>query len=274
MQKNKTPTTKDLYIGIEIEIAAKESRETLCDRLFEAGLGKYVTVKDDGSIGSEEHTGVTSKLKAEYPNAHEICILAKQSEVEDIVKKMCKVFVEKLHVGVDKTCGLHVHLDMRNRVVETCFNNLVLSQQFLYAMLPAQRRSSRYCYPTKGAQWRNLDSRYHGINQQAYQKYGTLELRMHSGTTNEAKINNWIKLLIAIVEAPKMGVAPTTIEAFQAAVNFNNTVAEYVKSRVAKFAKQHKETTPSVEQPGTMPEISSITGATADTLQDENSEVA
>ena len=274
-RSNKSPTTNDLYIGIEIELAAKENRDQLCDVLFDAGLGKYVTVKDDGSIGdSSRQSGVVSKLRDTHPNPHEICVLVKQSEFEEVMTKLCKALNERLSVAVDKTCGLHVHLDMRTRDVVKSFANLVLSQQFLYGMLPAQRRSSRYSYPVKGHQWRDLDSRYHGINQQAYRKYKTLELRMHSGTTNATKIINWTKLLIAIVDAPALTVAPTSADLFQHLVGFDNKIASYVKSRIAKFADQHKKTAPTHEEPGSMPNLEPISDAPRDDSPVENSEVA
>lgn len=274
MTKNKAPQSDDLYVGVEIELASKEDRNVVCDRIFDAGLGKFVTVKDDGSIGSESHAGIPSKLREKFPHPHEICVLAKQSEFVEVITKLCKVFREQLNVSVDKTCGLHVHLDMRSRKVETCFNNLVLSQQFLYGMLPAQRRNSRYSYPVKGPTYRRLDSRYHGINQQAYDKYGTLELRMHCGTTSDVKIINWIKLLIAIVDAPKFTYAPTNINDLQSLIGVDNTIIGYVKSRIAKFAEQHKKTVPDKEEPGTMPNLESVTEAPRDDSPVEDSEVA
>lgn len=269
MTRGKKPSTKDNYIGIEIELASKHDRDFICDKLFEAGLGRYVTVKDDGSIGSG------TKLRETHRYPHEICVLAKQSEYKDVVERLCNVLNTQCDVKVDKTCGLHVHVDMRNRVVERAFNNLVKTQQFLYAMLPAARRSSRYSYPVKGANWRVLDERYHGINSQAYQKYGTLEARMHCGTTQSAKINNWIELLLAIVESPEMSRPPVSIEGLQQATGIRPELVEYVKSRITKFADQHKSTPPTAEEPGTMPNLEEIAGPIQpDASLTEESEVA
>jgi Putative amidoligase enzyme len=268
MVNNKSPKTLDRYVGIELEMAGKEDRNTVCDKIFNAGIGKCVTVKGDGSIGAGK-----AGLK-DFEVAHEINILCRESELEEVVTKLCAVLNEQLHVKVDKTCGLHVHVDMRNREVATCFHNLVSCQQFLYAMLPAARRSSNYSYPVKGTQWRVLPERYHGINSQAYAKYKTLEMRMHCGTTQASKIINWTRMLIAIADAPKIAAAPTTVEAFKTSANLTEVVSEYVKSRVAKFAAQHKSTVPSHEQPGTMPNIEDIIGTVSDTEANEESEVA
>lgn len=269
----KKPSTKDNYIGIEIELAAQESREQLADAIFEAGIGRYVQIHDDGSIGRDNGEGLVTKLRETYQYTHEICILARQNEIEDVINKLCNILNNVLHVAVDKTCGLHVHLDMRNRKPDKCFNNLVLSQQFLYAMLPAQRRNSRYSKPIKGAHWRDVEDRYYGINQEAYRKYGTLEARMHCGTTNAVKINNWVKLLLAIVDSPKLEVAPTKVVAWSEMIGIDAALLTYVKSRIAKFADQHKKSVPNKEEPGTMPNVEDVR-ATADNTPLEQSEVA
>lgn len=268
MIRGKKPTTGDNYIGVEMELASKLTREQLCDKLFDAGLGKYVCVKDDGSIGSG------TNLRTDHPHPHEICILVRQSEYVEIITKICKVLNEQCQVKVDKTCGLHVHLDMRNRDVKKSFHNLVNMQQFLYAMLPKARRDSRYSYPVKGSEYRILDSRYHGINTQAYDKYGTLEARMHCGTTQGNKIVNWVSLLIAIVDSPKAAYAPTTVEEMQTMIGINNELLDYIKSRVAKFASQHEGAKYTSEQPGTMPDIKLPAHAPIDTNVEEQSEVA
>ena len=260
------PNTADNYIGVEIEFASKKDREFIADRLFEAGLGKYVNIKGDGSI----------KVDNDYPQAHEICILVRQNEYTEIINRLCHVLNTECQVRVDKSCGLHVHVDMRNRKVEKAFHNLVSVQQFLYAMLPANRRNSRYSYPIKGTHWRVLDERYHGINSQAYQKYGTLEARMHCGTTQANKINRWIELLVATVDAPvAMPKAPTTIEELRASVVLTDGLVKYMESRIAKFKSQHLNSKPTAEQPGSMPEIEALIGTIAiDETVVEDSEVA
>lgn len=276
MKNNKTPTdSKTRYVGVEIELAAVENREVLCDAIFAAGIAKHICVKDDGSIGYGARDGMDSKLREKFPNTHEVCVLAKESEIEDVITKLCNVLNKVLHTAIDKTCGLHVHFDMRNRDHKISFNNLVLSQQFLYAMLPAQRRNSGYSFPIKGSDYRDVESRYHGVNATAYKKYKTLELRMHSGTTSDNKINNWIRLGIAICDAPKFTAAPTTVAAFKAAANLSAEVTEYVVSRVTKFASQHEKLVPDKEEPGTMPNLDkSVYSAPADMLALEDSEVA
>lgn len=97
---------------------------------------------------------------------------------------------------------------------------------------------------------------------------------MHCGTTQANKIINWTKMLIAIADAPKIALAPTTVASFAEAAGLNTEIVTYVKTRVAKFAAQHKDDIPSSEAPGTMPSIEEVTGAEADRSLAEESEVA
>lgn len=276
MSNTKKPNdAKARYVGVEIELAAVENRTQLCDAIFAAGIGKHIGVKDDGSIGSANRDGApASKLKEKFPHTHEITVLAKENEIEEVITKLCNVLNSVLHTAIDKTCGLHVHFDMRSRDVKVAFNNLVLSQQFLYAMLPAQRRNSGYARPTRGAEMKERgNDRYQGVNSEAYYKYHTLELRMHCGTTNGSKINNWIKLGKAICDAPKFKAAPTNIDSFRKTAELSDDLVRYVETRIATFADQHKKNVPSAEEPGTMPNIEEVIGM-IDNSQVEPSEVA
>lgn len=235
--KAKKPLTTDPYVGVEIEFASKMTRQFIGDALHEAKLGRYVTLKDDGSIGSG------SNLLETHRYAHELCILVKQSEYVDVIQRVCDVLNKQCQVKVDKTCGLHVHLDMRNRNVERAFANLVTMQHFLYRMSPAARRTSRYSIPIKGKHWRVSEDRYYGINSQAYQKFKTLETRIHSGTTDARKINAWVAINIAIADAEEIARAPTTTKGFQRATGISDELASYIKQRVAKFKAQHARNT-------------------------------
>lgn len=234
MNRGKKPTTSDNYVGVEIEMASLADRTKLCDALFAEGLGKYVCVKDDGSIGNN------TKIREKFPFTHEVCVLAKQHEFMDIITRVCKV-LNAMKSSVDKTCGLHVHVDMRNRNVEKSYTNLALTQHFLYAMIPANRRTGSYAKPNKTKKFSEAGGdRYHGINTTAYGKYQTLELRMHSGTTDAAKICNWISFILSIIDCPSLTYSPTSVDDLATLCNLTPGIRDYVMSRIAKFRTQHK----------------------------------
>lgn len=227
--KSKAPTTNDNYIGVEIEIASITTQEVIADKLLEAGVGKYVCIKTDGSIQAEGN----------YVHKIEIAICVRQNEYKEVIRKIMDVLNRQCKVKVNKSCGLHVHVDMRNRNVEKAFSNLVSMQHYLYGMVPVARKGSQYSIPVNGKKWRVTESRYHGINSQAYQKYRTLENRIHSGTTDANKILGWIDLNLAIVDAPEIKRSPSTIKGLQKATNMSNDLLEYVEGRLNKFKNQH-----------------------------------
>lgn len=261
--KSKTPWDTDNFLGIEIEVMSKTDKDTLAEKIFDAGIAKHCHIKSDGSIS---HT-------TEFNHPHEITVLCKESEMADVITKLSKILVD-IGAKVDKSCGLHVHLDMRSRDVAKCYTNFILTQQFLYGMLPAARRSSRYSYPTKLPKFRTDLERYHGVNATAYSKYHTLELRMHSGTIEAEKIINWVNILISIADAPVIPTAPTSISGLLSYVNLTEQSVNYMKKRIAKFEKQHRESDFSNEEPNTMPKLDRVLSEVQDETVIEQSEIA
>jgi hypothetical protein len=268
MRNGKIPTSKDNHIGVEIEFAAKQNIEQVCDALHEAGLGKHIHAKRDGSISQP----------AGYPNQVEIAIIAKQSEIKKIIERTCDVLNNKLNVKIDKTCGLHVHLDMRTRKVEQCYANLILMQRYLYAMVPANRKNASrregtrvvegFSAPIESPKWTVPREHYWGINSLTYDRFQTLEIRMHCGTLQAKKINNWVSFLVAIVEAKALTAIPDDMDAVQEAIGITKTLKEYIDARIAKFAPQHKKN-PNPKWMGD----AKVTGK-ADNTDPEDSEVA
>lgn len=199
--KKPTKTQTNNYIGIELELIAKIGRDALNEVLCKNFLAGYVYVKDDGSIQKEQST--------EFP--HEITMLCRESDVKDVVTRLCKVLNSK-EVGsyVNNSCGLHVHIDCRNRDVNKTYNNLVRTLPLLKTLVPKSRSESahaeRYCKLNKTSIFEEAQKqgdRYQAINPVSYKSYTTVEVRMHSGSTNAVKIVNWVKILCNAVNSEK-----------------------------------------------------------------------
>lgn len=115
------------------------------------------------------------------------------------------------------SCGLHVHLDMRNRnlaEVKRIARRLASALPFLNCLVPANRwrdGRNRYCKP--GYSFRD---RYHAINGCAYREFQTLEVRLFAGSLNAAKIRRWVEVLRFLVDRPAKSRAIRTIEDFLA----------------------------------------------------------
>jgi Putative amidoligase enzyme len=263
----KFPKDDRRYVGLEFEFASALNVKQLCKLFGAEKLAKYLYVKTDQSIQTEEG----------HPHKIEVTALIPEMELRPVMERLCRVLNEQTSIKINKSCGLHVHLDMRTRDHVKAFNNLVKSQALLYAMLPAARRISKYSYPvTNGSYWRVLPERYHGVNNVCFARTKTIELRMHSGTSSFRKIVMWVESLIKIADAPAMGETPTNPDRLAMLCSLTEEQVAYMKSRIKKFATQH-QALPKIkvtEPIGTMPEVETVLEDVLDVTEIENSEVA
>lgn len=190
------PTKKTNYIGIEMECYSHYSYFELMDKINKLKLNKIVQVVGDGSI------------EPDFGTSTEFRILLPESQLALGLKKISKLFT-KGKFGVNDSCGLHVHLDMRNRNVEKCHKQLLKFQDVLFGLVSEDRWSNNYCkYATK----HNQGDRYLAINKQrAYIKHKTIEIRLHQGTLDFKRIEQWSKLLLKIINGKD--VAPKPVKA-------------------------------------------------------------
>ena len=155
-----------------------------------------------------------------------------------LVDTMCD-FLKKKELTVNKSCGFHVHFDMKKENYQTVRKTFLVFSLFedrLFDMLPPARRKSRYCLPLKKnykqffdrpaineqqkfeRYWFDSDNnayidsekrgkysqtRYVSINYHSLFFHGTLENRQHSGTINATKIKNWILLNHILIDFAK-----------------------------------------------------------------------
>lgn len=231
--KAKKPYDKNKYVGVELELVCSVDRNRLNELFQEAKLSGFVYVKHDGSIHVEN--------PGEYE--HEVTLIAKQDSIFNIIERVCSVLnSSEVRAYVNNSCGLHVHLDMRNRNSSICYSNLVMCLPILSSMVPKNRVESeharRYCGLNK---YNTLDeeletrNRYRAINAQSLTTHKTLEVRLHSGSTNVKKIKNWIRLLIAIVEKPDAVNEKVTIDTLPLYFNVDGELVNYINKRINKF---------------------------------------
>lgn len=229
--KEKRPETYTRHVGIELEFAARSTREELSLALYEAGLLKQVTLKDDGSV----------RISKTGDKTHELCILAPADTVHETIKQACAT-LRSAGGYVNRSCGMHVHLDMRRKRPEVCFQRLLASLNILYMLVPEERRYNRFCrrnvpsqaWPGRGRPTDSSDNRYLAINPYAYGRHKTIEVRLHGGTLNPLKINHWIDLLTTIVNTPNT-IRYKNLDRFIQDLKIPEGLAEYMRSRVKLF---------------------------------------
>ena len=225
------PRTAERHVGIEIECGIKIKKEELADKLMH--LAGYVMIKNDGSVGVPDRNNI------------EINVCAPVSIYKDILRQLTDVLNSK-EVGakVNKTCGLHVHLDAREygynfSQLNNNYSRLVAVQSILYSMQPKSRQANSYCKRSKTRNIRRGSTRYQGINAQSLWKYNTIEIRLHAGTTEYLKIANWVDLVYGVmysaVQPPKRSM--TSVRSFfRTFQEVPTSLMEYVVERINRFS--------------------------------------
>ena len=218
--------------GVEIEFldSSKYSKSQIA-----AALNRVVNCQNTGYT----HEVMASwKLTTDSSCGLELVspILKGRNGLEQI-EKVCKVLNE-LEIKVDKTCGLHVHHGVNDYGTEDFKKLCIFYTRFekgFDEVMPLSRRANKnqYCRGfASRSSWRTDDetvaqiaetierikkansveeltnmfcSRYYKVNLQSFVKYGTVEFRHHSGTTEADKIINWVKLTQLVLERCKQG---------------------------------------------------------------------
>lgn len=234
---------KSNYIGVELEMFCKLKRDQLLKLFVDAKLAGYVYVKDDGSLRPEDNY---------YP--HEVTILCKQDVINDIIPRITKVLRSKeCDAAVNNSCGMHVHIDVRNRDPYKTYTRLVNGLPLLTRLVPKDRTSNRYCLPNEtsnlGDFYRdglvengviaNRDDRYKAINPISVATHNTIEVRLHSGTLNAVKIINWIDICVAMADTDSTATIHTP-ENFFDMIKSDQKLLDYMLDRVCLFDKGPK----------------------------------
>jgi len=189
LQSDKYPKTNKRHIGIEIE-GMCSSISSLMTELFlteNKDILSKVCLGSDGSIRGNTDRQDTFELR----------LLTDENSFVNDIHKIYKILA-KVDFEVNTSCGLHVHLDMRNRNPDMAQENLFNS---LSVLTPLSMRGDnlRYCEIPKTLE--ESKTKRGALNFGSLSKYGTIEVRLLTGVTNPTYLEQWIKLLISIVDA-------------------------------------------------------------------------
>jgi hypothetical protein len=240
IHRAKRPYDKSNFVGVELELISKANRETLNRLFIEAKLAGTVYVKGDSSI----------RVETPGDHAHEVTLIAKEEHINEVILKVCEVLNKpEVSAYVNNTCGLHVHLDMRNRSPEICYNNFYRAKNVLGGMVPPDRVdtdwSKRYCNlecPETFKRALEEGQRYKAINAMSYHSHSTIEIRLHSGSTNARKINHWVNVLMAIVRKTDKVEVIVPIDDMQRVFGISDATLDFIKMRTKKFEDRSWDT--------------------------------
>lgn len=196
--------------------------------VVEKDYSDFITIKGDGSIHPNRKGGT----------AREVCVSFNRED-ETIVRDVCKFLKGKAYVN--KSCGTHVHFDMRGvkkSLVEVYGQRLGYCVPALKKLVPESRRANNFCGKAVNT-IDGMDSRYCFVNMKSYIRHKTIEVRGHSGTLNATKILNWIKICERIMsrkpdETKKYITSPEVlIEHYK----FNDELKEFINKRLKKLSE-------------------------------------
>ena len=119
---------------------------------------------------------------------------------------------------VNKTCGLHVHVDANDLnagQILSVVHRYAHFENEINAFMPLSRRNGRWAMTVGGDYVANLVrnvnrtgglrlvalglNRYYAVNLVSYARYGTVEFRQHSGSVNANKVSSWIQFCVYFV---------------------------------------------------------------------------
>jgi hypothetical protein len=226
---NKNEVTNRKF-GIEIEYVGVD-RATLADALTQAGI---TAVQEIYNHTTRRHWKVITDASCGYEIVSPI--LQGQSGIDEL-EKVCEVMNE-IGCSVNRHTGVHVHLDAADltfldakHIVKRYHEN----EAKIDSWFPESRRASNNVYCGSIAHSYRLDrldvqtedgsvntivnyqrGRFTKVNTQSLRTHGTIEFRQHSGSTDFAKIGNWVLFLQHFVEQSikikSSGYMPTEAE--------------------------------------------------------------
>lgn len=225
LRQAKRPDENVRSVGIEIECFIPRSADMT--KLYP--VAQYVNITTDGSIQG-------------YPSGYagvEFRICAPAYKMVEVITQMCAI-LKVIGAKVNTSCGLHVHLDQRNRTpedIQKIFANFIRAQNLLLEVVPQSRRENHFCKKHRGTDFQSAmyGQRYKIVNASAYRKHKTIEIRLFNGTVNAEKIINWIKTLWAIEGAQPVLRCPKTFDIAQRYWNIDATTLRWLKARQDKF---------------------------------------
>jgi hypothetical protein len=231
LSKKKSPVAGIKCVGIEIECLLPEK----ADMTMFWPVARFIEIGSDGSVHPDKRD----------QRAAEIRVVCPQSMLREVIGNLCKV-LNDMGASVNKSCGLHVHIDQRHKnadEVSLAFANLVRAQNLLMQVVPKSRRENTFCTKQRGTDFEEamMGPRYKAINAAAYRRHKTIEVRLMNGTVNAEKIINWTETLLAIDRGLRTLRCPKDFDIARKYWQLSEENVRWLKKRQEKFAKQEEE---------------------------------
>lgn len=222
------PSTR--FVGIEYEYLADEDESGADDTAW----GVHTS---DGSLSDDD--GYGTEFRA-FP-----------ASGDALVRSIRQVCASLSHAWVNRSCGLHVHVDARDLSIAER-NNIdawwTMLEPVIHGMVSPSRRGGEYCRTSRHC---SKGSRYRSLNRCS--PHGTLEFRLHQGTLDSVRVLGWARLCLAFVETcrhvPMSDAMSEQIDAMRdreklillfQTLQLPLSLKKYMARRIRKFNASHK----------------------------------
>lgn len=202
--------------GIEIEFIranSEQTREEIAVRLSQLGINTHAE-------GYNHYTRDHWKLITDSSADYELVSPVLNGERGIIEMKRALDALDGMGCKVNKTCGIHIHLDANSLNVEQikafCAYWSIFQAGIFDNLVPYSRRSNHnyFCQNISSnfeeffncntmvelADLVNGNTRYKKLNLKSYFRYGTLEIRHHGGSLNSYKVEGWLRLQYTLLQ--------------------------------------------------------------------------
>jgi len=211
--------------GLELEGLVK-NRVTFYERIKDLGFKVKLTgyshemenelwkVGDDGSV----RRNISSDDMHEYQSVElttpKLCAIDGLKKVKTIIN-----IWNEIGGKVNKSCGFHVHINAYSFNEKDIARLLLVWMKIepvIYFLVPPSRRNNYYTkmlrHEISSTIGRLLlgfvssEDRYYAVNRVAYERYRTIEFRIHEGTLNFEEVKNWTIFCLKLMEKVKKGL--------------------------------------------------------------------
>ena len=181
-------------VGTEIEYISNND-------VAENALKQFGQVKGDGSLRPENDDEWGAELTTYATNGDALF-----ENVEHATS-----IIRDGYGHVNRSCGFHVHLDMRaeSKVAQrNIWRAWYATERTILSAVPESRRRNEYCHsvhhlPLKLSHAIGDSNRYNTLNPRALSKFGSFEVRVHQGSLQSKRLIGWLTFLLAFFETFK-----------------------------------------------------------------------
>lgn len=219
--KEPTQSSRNKYVGVEIECFSSCEEADLALDFYEANLEDKVTIGADGSIDVE----------GDDDRDYEIRVMDTEQNIGKTLRKVFKILKNR-KFKVNDSCGLHVHLDCRHRSKDKVFGRLIKAQILLFGLVGQDRLDNTYC---KWSNEQDKHDKYRAINYASGRD--TVEVRLHHATMDANQVVNWVNLLVKLANHKKDKGWFRTPQGVRKRIKISPSLSKYLKETYVARAR-------------------------------------